>query len=192
MCTDGMNRIYLHVPPEEYSEVKAAGAAWDDHSKAWFIAGNMPRAAFSRWLKSTPGEAEYGIRSDEAYVASAQTACLHCREMIEVICIHCQRGIDTESGDSMTQFTVSNIWVMDDALAAQLEVWPYFKPIDLGGAAGDYANHCPHCGAPQEDYLLHDEPGDVFFGLSEAKQGSIEFMPLAGLVQLSGDYTCEF
>ena len=139
----------------------------------------------------TQGEAEYGITSNEAHVAAAQTACLHCCEMIEVICIHCQSGIDTESGESMPRFTVSNIWAMDDALAAQLEVWPYFKPIELGGAAGDYANHCPHCGAFQEDYLLHDEPGDVFFGLSEARRQDVEFMPLAGLVQLSGDYTCE-
>ena len=132
-----------------------------------------------------------GIVSDEAYVAAALTTCRRCSEMMEVICIHCQRGTDTESDDSITRFTVSNIRAMDDALAGQLEVWPYFKPIELGRAAGDYANHCPHCGAPQEDYRLHDEPGDVFFGLSGAAQRDIEFIPLAGRVQCSGDYTCE-
>ena len=40
----------------------------------------------------------------------------------------------------------------------------------------------------QEDYLLHAEPGDVFFGISRAEPGSIEFTPLAGRIQLSGDY----
>ena len=183
------DRIYLDVPPEEYSEVKTAGAAWDERSKAWFMAGNVPSVVFSRWLEGTQSEAQYSITSNEAYVASAQTACLYCREMIEVICIQCQSGTDTESGDLMPRFTVSNIWAMDVALAAQLEVWPHFKPIDLRGEPSDYANHCPQCGAPQEDYLLHDEPGDVFFGLSEARPPGIEFMPLAGLVQLSADYT---
>lgn len=136
-------------------------------------------------------EVKASIASNEAYVAAAQTACLHCSEMIEVICIHCQTGTAIESGDSITRCTVSNIWMMDAALAAQLEVWPYFKPIEFGGATGRYANHCPHCGAPQEDYLLHDEPGHVFFGLSQGGRRGIEFMPLAGSVQLSGDYTCE-
>ncbi len=145
----------------------------------------------NRIYLGTQGEAEFGIASNEAHVAAAQTGCLHCNEMIDVICIHCQSGTDTQSGDSMPRFTVSNMWAIDNALAAQLEVWPYFKRIEVGGAAGDYANHCPHCGAPQEDYLLHDEPGDVFFGLSKARSRGVEFMPLAGLVQLSGDYTCE-
>ncbi len=136
-------------------------------------------------------EVEAGIASNKAYVAAAQTTCVHCSEMMEVICIHCQTGIATESGDSMTGCTVSNILVMDAALAAQLEVWPYFKPIEFGSAAGHYANHCPHCGAAQEDYLLHDEPGDVFFGLSQGGRRGIEFIPLVGSVQMSGDYTCE-
>jgi hypothetical protein len=52
---------------------------------------------------------------------------------------------------------------------------------------GYFANHCPHCGALQEDYLLHAEPGDVFFGLSRAESWSIEFTPLVGRIQLSGD-----
>jgi hypothetical protein len=42
----------------------------------------------------------------------------------------------------------------------------------------------------QEDYLLHAEPGDVFFGISRAEPGSIEFTPLVGRIQLSGD--CSF
>jgi hypothetical protein len=43
----------------------------------------------------------------------------------------------------------------------------------------------------QEDYLLHSEPGDVFFGIAMGESGSVEFTPLAGRVQLSGDYGYE-
>ena len=38
------------------------------------------------------------------------------------------------------------------------------------------ANHCVHCGAVQEDYRLHSEPG------------SVAFTPLVGLVRMSGDF----
>jgi hypothetical protein len=151
----------------------------------------MPSSRSITVLEGTQGEAEFGITSDEAYVASAQTACMQCGVTLEAICIYCQSGTDIETGDPMARFTVSNIWAMDDALAAQLELWPYFKPIEFGCTAGDYANHCPHCGAPQEDYLLHDEPGDIFFAPSQAKHGLIEFAPLAGRIQLSGDFSCQ-
>jgi len=41
-----------------------------------------------------------------------------------------------------------------------------------------------------EDILLHAEPDDVFFGISRADPGAIEFTPLLGRIQLSGD--CSF
>ncbi|HEY0747789.1 MAG TPA: DUF5710 domain-containing protein [Steroidobacteraceae bacterium] len=182
-----MERIYLHVPPEEYPEVKAAGASWDDQLKVWYITGTVPSAAFSRWLEHSGDEAEFGITSDEACVASVEIPCLQCGETIDVICIHCQSGADNETGESMTRFTVSNIRAMDEALSAQLGAWPHFKRMNLGSKRGDYANHCPHCGAHHEDYVLHDEPGDVFFGIAESTPGTIKLTPLAGRVRLSGD-----
>jgi hypothetical protein len=36
-----MDRIYLYVSPEEYPEVKASGASWDDASKSWYIGDGM-------------------------------------------------------------------------------------------------------------------------------------------------------
>jgi hypothetical protein len=36
-----MERIFLYVPPEEYAEVKASGACWDDDSKRWYIRSDM-------------------------------------------------------------------------------------------------------------------------------------------------------
>ncbi len=36
-----MERIHLYVPPEEYAQVKASGAFWDDESKRWYIGRDM-------------------------------------------------------------------------------------------------------------------------------------------------------
>jgi hypothetical protein len=45
---DFMDRIYLFVSPEEYPEVKASGACWDESSKSWYIGEGMEPARFSR------------------------------------------------------------------------------------------------------------------------------------------------
>jgi hypothetical protein len=186
-----MERIYLYVPPEEYAEVKASGACWDDASKRWYTRGGPVSAALSRWLGDEGDlrdEAEFGITSDEVFVAAASVACTTCHERIEVICIYCERGIDAEMGEVMTHVTLSNIWAMDSALTAQLKRWPFFTKVEGSNSdEGYFANHCPHCGAVQEDYVLHAEPGDVFFCIPQAAPGSVELTPLAGPIRLSGD-----
>jgi hypothetical protein len=150
----------------------------------------MAPASFSQWLGGEEGEAEFGITSDDAFVAAARAVCSRCHEPIEVICIYCESGTDSDMGEPMRQFTLANVWAMDSAVTTQLARWRYFrKGIGAGPEEGYFANHCPHCGALQEDYLLHDEPGDVFFGLSRAEPGSIEFTALVGRIQLSGDYS---
>jgi hypothetical protein len=91
----------------------------------------------------------------------------------------------------LMQFTVSNIWAMDGALATQLERWQFFRrETGAGSEEGCFANHCPHCGAMQEDYLLHAAPGDVFFCIPEAEPGAIELTALIGRIRVSGD--CSF
>ena len=180
-----MERIYLYVPPEEYAEVKASGACWDEHSKRWYVDQDTVSVDLSRWL-GDEDDAEFGIESEDAFIAATQTTCTNCREQIEVICIHCQSGRDLETGEALEQFTLSNISSMDGALAATLERWRFFRttaePED-----GYFANHCPYCGAVQEDYLLHSEPGDVFFCLAEAEPGSIEFTAVEGGIRVNGD-----
>jgi hypothetical protein len=106
-----MGRIYLYVPPEEYPEVAASGACWDDHSKRWYIGSDMEQAPFSRW-SGEAGDTEFALVSDDALVASAQTVCVcvKCYERIEVICIYFESGIDLETDELLMQFTVSNIW----------------------------------------------------------------------------------
>jgi hypothetical protein len=189
---DAMDRIYLFVSPEEYSEVKASGACWDEASKSWYIGEGMEPTRFSRWLGDEQNNAPLGIVSEEAFVASARSSCMRCGQDIEVVCIYCASGVDTEIGDPIADFTVFNIWAMDGALVNLIERWPcYRKGVGEDAEEGNYANHCPDCGAMQEDYLLHSEPGDVFFGLAMDTSGAMEFTALEGRVCLSGDYGFE-
>jgi predicted RNA-binding Zn-ribbon protein involved in translation (DUF1610 family) len=182
-----MERIYLYVPPEEYAEVKASGACWDDYSKRWFVPPDSVSAALSRWMGEGEG-GEFGVESNQAFVAAAHVACTNCGEEIEVICIYCQSARDLETGEALEGVTLSNISSMDDALAATLERRRFFRTLASTGAdEGYFANHCPHCGAVQEDYLLHSEPGDVFFCIPEAEPGSVEFTAVEGRIRANGD-----
>lgn len=182
-----MDRTYLVVTPEEYTEVKASGALWDDETKRWYISSATPPNPFSPGLDE-PEPAEFGIVCDQAHVACAQVACVQCQRPIKVIALLCESGIDSETGDAIANVTVSSIWAMDEKLSGQLEPWLFFRMVsDSEPDGGCYANHCPHCHAVQAEYLLHDEPGDVFFGLSQKWQ-SMQLTPLVGEVCLSGDY----
>ena len=144
-------------------------------------------ATLSRWI-GDGDEAQFGIESEEAFIAAAHIACSNCREKIEVICIHCQSGNDLETGEVLERFTLSNISSMDSALAATLARRRFYSTATGAESLdGCFANHCPHCGAVQEDYLLHSEPGDVFFCIAEAEPGSIEFTPVEGRIRVSGD-----
>ena len=100
-----MERIYLDVRPEDYAGVEAAGASWDGDSKRWYIQRDAASDRFSRWLGEGE-EAAFGIASDEAFVASARTACVKCHDEIEVICIYCDSGTDVEMGEPIARFTV--------------------------------------------------------------------------------------
>jgi hypothetical protein len=186
-------RISLYVPPEEYAAVKALGACWDEDSKYWYIGSDVDASAFRRWLPGHDDEEELQITSEQAYVASARVACQQCQSKIEVICIYCQSGlVRDESLEPLMKLTVSNISALDSALERQLAPWPAFKQVgEPGSQAGYFANHCPRCGALQEDYLLHDEPGDPFFSIPTAPPDAVELTPLVGRIQLSGDYHFE-
>jgi hypothetical protein len=180
-----VQRTYLFVPPEEKSEVQVLGARWDADSKRWYIDADETAARFSRWLSDSESDEEYIITSAAAFVAAAQTPCQRCRSRIEVICIHCSSG--TVSGDSLSQFTVSDIWAMDDSLLRQLQPWPTFRRVDAADGDSYFANHCPRCGALQEDMYLHSEPDQPFFSIPRAAPGSIRLTALAGSIQLNGN-----
>jgi hypothetical protein len=131
------------------------------------------------------GEA-FNIRSDHAYLVCASSSCCRCRREIEVAAVYCQHGI--ASREPLEQFTVFGISAMEPALARQLERWPSFR---FDPQQGCFANHCPHCGAPQDEATLHDEPEQPFFAIDLADTRSLRLTPLLGTVQLSGDYSVE-
>jgi hypothetical protein len=179
-----MDRTYLFVPPEEYAELQLLGAHWDGISKRWYIGPDETPARFSKWL-SVEDDGEFNIAASEAYVAVATISCQRCRASIEVICIYCESGI--VSGEPLTQFTVCDVWAMDEDLIRQLLPWPTFRRVSgAEGESGDFANHCSHCGTPQEDMFLHSEPDTPFFDIPRAPPGSIKLTPIAGTIQLSG------
>ena len=166
--------------------MQSAGGHWDERLKCWYLEPGDDPARFARWLGAEHGPTALTIVSDDASVAATTIPCCRCREPIEVICIYCEGG--TASGEALVQFTVTDVLAMDEALARQLARWPGFRRI--AGPASDgprYANHCPHCGAEQDDRDLHTEPGDPFFDIPRAAPGSVRLIPLAGRIRLSGD-----
>ena len=183
-----MDRTYLYVPPEEKAEVQSLGAQWDFDKKCWYIGPEESPAKFSRWLPPFENDEEgdaLNIVSDEAFVASTTVPCHRCHANIEVICIHCVSG--TAEDEPLTQFTISDIWAMDEHSIQQLQAWPNFhKTRDLDAEEGDFANHCPHCDAVQQDMYLHSEPDQPFFHIPDAPAGSIELTPLRGTIRLGG------
>jgi hypothetical protein len=127
---------------------------------------------------------EFSITSERAYVASATAPCQKCGSGIEVICVYCESG--SVFGEQLSQFTVSNIRVVDATLAAQLAAWPTFRESEFEIDQWTcFANHCPHCGALQEDMDLHLQPGNPFFDIS--RTGLVRLKRLLGQVRLSGD-----
>jgi hypothetical protein len=85
---------------------------------------------------------------------------------------------------------VSNVRAVDRALAAQLARWPTYREVageSESEEARFFANHCPHCGAMQEEMYLHSEPEQAFFDIPRAAAGSIKLTPVEGAVRFSGD-----
>lgn len=153
-----MDRTYLFVPPEEKAEVQSLGAEWDSITKRWYIGPNQTPAGFSRWLppfeEDVDADAEdLDISSNESFVAATTIACHRCHANIEVISIYCATG--AVGDEPLTEFTVSEIWAMDEDLIRQLKPWTTFRKLrDDLGKEGNFANHCSQCGAVQEDLYL--------------------------------------
>jgi hypothetical protein len=131
-------------------------------------------------------DAAYRIFSDEAVVVSGRVRCWNCRAEIEVICLYCQTGV--VEGEATLDFSVSNITTVDETLRLQLARWPYFHPL-RGRAAhnGGFANHCPSCNKPQDDFYLHCQPGGIFFSFQDPVAQELRIHALQGLIRCSGD-----
>jgi hypothetical protein len=131
-------------------------------------------------------ESIFRILSDEAAVVSGQIRCWHCQANVEVICLYCQSGF--VDGEAMLDFSVSNITHVDESLRVQLARWPKFHPTRRrGGEFGSFANHCPSCDKPQDDFYLHCQPGGIFFCFQDPIAQELQIHALQGLVSFSGD-----
>ena len=140
---------------------------------------------------SEPEDEPFPIRSDDAYVAIASVTCRSCLHPFDAICLFCRSGTAFE--EELDNFAVANVHGVDESLAEQLSVWPTYRALGTAADPGDLANHCPSCGEPFDDQLLHDEPEDPFFDIPHAERGAIRLVRLKGPIRLSGDehYTVE-
>jgi hypothetical protein len=129
---------------------------------------------------------DYRIVSDEAVVVSARVRCWNCRAEIEVICLYCQTGV--VEGEATLDFSVSNVTAIDEGLRLQLARWPNFHPLRGRAASyGGFANHCPSCAKPQDDFYLHCQPGGIFFSFQDPLAQELRIHALHGLIRCCGD-----
>ncbi|HTC50767.1 MAG TPA: hypothetical protein VK700_02400 [Steroidobacteraceae bacterium] len=128
---------------------------------------------------------EYRILSDEAVVVSGRVKCWNCLADVEVICLYCQTGL--VDGEPTIDFSVSNVTRIDEALRLQLARWPKYHPLRGRGAESCFANHCPRCERPQDDFYLHCQPGGLFFSFQDPIAQELQVHALKGPVRLSGD-----
>jgi len=131
-------------------------------------------------------DAGYRIISDEAVVVSGRIRCWNCHEDMEVICLYCQTGY--VEGEATLDFSVSNVTRIDESLRLQLARWPAYHPVrGRGAGSGGFANHCPSCEKPQDDFYLHCQPGGIFFSFHDPIAQELRIFALQGLVRLCGD-----
>ena len=131
-------------------------------------------------------DGQFRILSDEAAVISGHIRCWNCKAEMEVICLYCQTGF--VEGEALFDFSVSNVTEVDEPLRLQLARWPMFRPIrGRGVECGGFANHCPSCEQPQDDFYLHCQPGGVFFSFQDPAVQELQIHALEGLVRFSGD-----
>jgi hypothetical protein len=129
---------------------------------------------------------DYRILSDEAVVVSGRVLCWNCRADIEVICLYCQTGF--VNGEATVDFSVANVTALDEALQLQLARWPNFHSLRGRGVGnGGFANHCPSCAKPQDDFYLHFQPGGIFFSFQDPATRELRIHALRGLIRCSGD-----
>jgi hypothetical protein len=137
----------------------------------------------TKLLTVDPG---YRILSDEAVVVSGRVLCWNCRAEIEVICLYCQTGF--VDGEATLDFSVSNVTAVDDSLRLQLTRWPNFHPLRGRSAENcGFANHCPSCAKPQDDFYLHCQSGGIFFSFQDPVAQELRIHALQGLIRCSGD-----
>ena len=76
----------------------------------------------------------------------------------------------------------------DEFDSASDDAWSSFSYVEDEGC---FSNHCPHCGARQDDMYLHSEPDQPVFSIPRAPLGSIRLTRLVGRIQCNGNESFE-
>lgn len=112
--------------------------------------------------------AQPNVRSESYFIACSVVACERCSLATGVVCVGVtaghQRLIDDEWITIGSAALLFQVEYLEAAVVPVLqELSPQFRIAAAGTGWGEYwLNHCQHCGAPQDDYWLHCEPGAAF------------------------------
>jgi|GEM_PF-889196 len=156
-------RTYLYVPPREQEAAEAQGAQWDPRARKWYVPEGRDSEPFKAWLPLWEEERDLHINGP-IFVAEAKTTCWSCGEKTPVVALATEM-LD-ENGDPYI-CTLLEVEEIPSALSLLFQRhYDFFKKsFSEVGEIVCYMNHC-RCGASQDDWHLHDEPGGCFFPLS--------------------------
>jgi hypothetical protein len=140
----------------------------------------------------TAGKAMFGLLGAAAMISAGNTIVVdnNIEDPAPFVADQLREAVENKYGMVTAAGTAPLVDTTMDGVSAKLiERWPHYRQgVGADAEEGNFANHCPHCGAMQEDYLWHSAPGDVFFGLAIGTPEAEEFTALEGRVSLNEDY----
>ena len=122
------------------------------------------------------------VHSESYFVAYSVVACERCSLATGVVCVGVtaghQRLIDDEWIAIDSPALLFQVEYLDSAVVLVLQqLSPKFCIAAAGTGWGEYwLNHCQHCGAPQDDYWLHCEPGAAFLPVDSTDTGRMDLV----------------
>jgi hypothetical protein len=162
-------------PDREAAE--AQGAQWDPRARKWYVPEGMDSEPFKAWLPLWEEEYQLHINGP-LFVAEAKSTCWSCGESTPVVALATEM-LD-ENGDPYI-CTLLEVEEIPSALSLLFRKHhPFFRmSFSEVGEIACFMNHC-RCGASQEDWHLHHEPGETFFPLSPEEAMTILLRRIPG------------
>ncbi|MEA4896092.1 MAG: hypothetical protein VB064_12660 [Oscillospiraceae bacterium] len=156
--------LYLDkVNSDEWDEIKAFGAIWDDSRKKWFVRAQENYWRFRKWILRQ-GKI---VICDHFYIIEGKSKCYKCRNSSIVIGF----GIENffEFGDVPEDkmricFETGTIQIIESIGHLSLAFSFYLKQEYnyFQNQNNTYLNHCANCGAVRGNYYLFEEEDSPF------------------------------